>query len=182
MNRILVSMLALLGYLSPQAQIHLTQNGSVAFTSDAPLELIQAQSGELQGAINPDTYTFAFSLRIQSLDGFNSELQKEHFNEKFLESRQYPKATFSGKLIEQIDFSQNGTYDVRAKGNFHVHGVSQERIIRAQLTIQDDVWVVRSRFKVLVADHNITIPKVVYQNIAEEIEVEIQARLIPDRK
>ncbi|MEL6588529.1 MAG: YceI family protein [Bacteroidota bacterium] len=182
MNRILVIILALLGWLPTRAQIHLTQNGSVSFTSDAPLELIQAKSEELQGAINPNSYTFAFSLRIQSLNGFNSELQKQHFNEKFLESRQYPKATFSGKLIERIDFSQNGTYDVRAKGSFHVHGVSQERIIRAQLIIEDGVWIVRSRFKVLVADHNITVPKVVYQNIAEEIEVEIQARLIPDNK
>lgn len=162
------------------AQIHLTQTGRATFSSDAPLEMIQAASNELRGAINPETYTFAFSLRIVSLDGFNSELQREHFNEKFLESRFYPKATFSGKLIERIDFSQNGTYEVRAKGAFMVHGVEQERIIRATITINNGEWLVKSKFRVLVADHNITIPQVVFQNIAEEIDVEIEALLLAD--
>ncbi|MFK7921585.1 MAG: YceI family protein [Bacteroidia bacterium] len=163
------------------SQIHLTQSGFVTFSSNAPLELIQAESDELQGAIDPAKNTFAFSLRMVSLDGFNSELQREHFNEKFIESRFYPKATFSGKLIERIDFSQNGSYEIRAKGVFEVHGVEQERIIRATLTIADDIWSVKSNFKVLVADHDITIPQVVFQNIAEEIDVAIDIQLLPSQ-
>lgn len=180
MIRLLYFFLCLLATTPLLAQIHLTQTGFVAFRSNAPLELIQAESNELQGAINPKTNTFAFSLRIVSLDGFNSELQREHFNEKFLESRFYPKATFSGKLIERIDFEQNGTYQIRAKGVFSVHGVEQERIIRATVEVKDGEWIVKSQFKVLVSDHNITIPQVVFQNIAEEIEVKIEARLLSE--
>ncbi|MEL7530006.1 MAG: YceI family protein [Bacteroidota bacterium] len=180
MIRYLFFLFSLLATPPLLAQIHLTQTGKVSFSSDAPLEQIQAGSNELSGAINPDTYTFAFSLRIVTLDGFNSELQREHFNEKFLESRSYPKATFSGKLIERIDFTQNGTFEVRAKGALMVHGVEQERIIRATITINDGEWFVKSRFKVLVADHDITIPQVVFQNIAEEIDVEIEALLLAE--
>lgn len=181
MIRTLIFFFCLLATLPLLSQIRLTQTGFVTFSSNAPLEFIQAESNELQGAIDPVKNTFAFSLRMISLNGFNSELQREHFNEKFIESRFYPKATFSGKLIERIDFSQNGTYEVRAKGVFEVHGIQQERILRATLTISDDTWSVKSNFKVLVIDHDITIPQVVFQNIAEEIDVAIEAQLLPSQ-
>lgn len=162
-----------------QAQVYVTQDGQVAFSSEAPLELIQAASDELFGAIDTEKHSFAFSLRIISLNGFNSALQREHFNEKFLESELFPKASFQGKLIERIDFSEPGTYQVRAKGQFEVHGVSQERIIRATLIVKPKEVLLESHFTVLVADHAIQIPQVVFQNIAEEIEVTVQATLKP---
>lgn len=170
------------GILLPQhmmAQVYVTQEGEVSFVSDAPLELIQASSTQLYGAIDANQQNFAFSLRINSLQGFNSVLQQEHFNEKFLESEQFPKATFQGKLIEEIDFSQPGVYTVRAKGRFEVHGVSQERIIRASLTIRPQSIEIYAQFPVLVIDHQITIPQVVFQNIAEEITVTVKANLAP---
>ncbi len=56
---------------------------------------------------------------MESFQGFNSTLQREHFNENYIESDKYPEARFSGKVIEDIDFSKDGTYIIRAKGNFY---------------------------------------------------------------
>lgn len=155
------------------------KEGKIYFKSDAPLELIEASSTKLKGAINPNNQTFAFSVPNESFEGFNSALQREHFNENYMESARFPNCSFSGKIIEPIDFSTDGTYTVRAKGKLQVHGVEQERIIKATLTVKNGLVSVHSKFLVPLHEHNITIPKVVYQKIAEEINVEINAVLAP---
>jgi polyisoprenoid-binding protein YceI len=158
-----------------QAQIFQTSSATVDFKSNAPLELIEAKSVRLKGAIDTQKKTFAFSIPIQSFQGFNSALQREHFNENYLESHTFPNATFTGKIIEDLDFNKEGTYTVRAKGRLFIHGVEQERIIKSKLQIKDGQFVVNADFSVLLEEHQIRIPKVVYQKIAEEIAVHIEA-------
>ena len=147
------------------------KRGTIAFKSEAPLELIQASSGKLRGALNPGNRTFAFAVNMASFEGFNSALQRQHFNENYLESHKYPDATFLGKIIEEVDFSQNGTYTVRAKGTLKIHNIEQERIIRSTMTVTGKVIDIKAEFDVPLTDHQITIPKIVSQKIAEVIHV-----------
>ena len=79
-------------------------NGKVSFKSDAPLEVIKAKSAKLRGAIDPANQSFAWTVEIKTFEGFNNPLQREHFNENYMESKRYPKASFVGKIIEKIDF------------------------------------------------------------------------------
>lgn len=153
-------------------------SGSISFRSDAPLELIKAQSGELKGLVIPDKKQFAFIVNVKSFKGFNSPLQQEHFNENYLESNKYPVASFEGKIIEDIDFTKDGEYAIRSKGNLSIHGVVQERIIKCDVSIKNKNISVRSAFTVLLADHNIPIPKVVNEKLASEIKVDIKAELV----
>ncbi len=153
--------------------------GSIAFKSEAPLELIKASSNELTGLLDTDKKTFAFMISVNTFTGFNNPLQREHFNENYLESTKYPYATFEGKIIEDIDFSKDGNYTVRAKGNLTIHGISQERIIKSDMNIKKGKVSIQSGFTVLLADHNITIPKVVHEKLASEIKVEVKVTLIP---
>ena len=60
-------------------QVYLTYSGEVKFKSDAPLELITAASNQLRGAIDTEKRTFAFSIEMNTFEGFNSPLQREHF-------------------------------------------------------------------------------------------------------
>jgi YceI-like domain len=155
-----------------------TATGTINFVSNAELELIKASSDNLQGIIDPGTNQFAFSILVKSFEGFNSELQREHFNEKYLESDKYPRITFSGKIIEQIDYTTDGTYEVRAKGDLDIHGQKQTRIIKSTVEIIDGVLTIVAVFKVPLADHNISIPRVVNQKIATEIEVSVRADMM----
>lgn len=161
-----------------QSGLYEVAAGRIHFTSDAPLELIEARSDQLRGLIDPEKKTFAFSIPMNSFEGFNSPLQKEHFNENYVESRRYPNATFAGKIIEEIDFSQDGQYSVRAKGKLNLHGVERERIIRSDLEIKEGRILINTRFSVLLEDHDIAIPKIVYQKIAEEIVVVLETELL----
>jgi hypothetical protein len=161
-----------------QAQKRFTVTKSqMSFTSNAELEVIKAASAKVQGLIDPTSNQFAFNVDVRSFQGFNSALQREHFNEKYMESERYPKASFSGKIIEPIDYSLDGVYDIRAKGELDIHGQKQTRIIKSKLTIANGVMQIRARFFVPLADHNISIPTIVSQKIATEIEVNFEASM-----
>jgi hypothetical protein len=152
-------------------------NGLIKFTSNAELELISASSDKVQGLLDPQTSQFAFTVDIKTFKGFNSELQREHFNEKYMESERYPKAKFSGKIIEQIEFDKDGTYDVRAKGDLEIRGVKQTRIIKARISVKGENVAVESHFMVPLEEHNIAIPTIVRQKIATEIKVDFTGSL-----
>jgi polyisoprenoid-binding protein YceI len=163
-------------FLALQSQATFVANeGKVNFISNAPLEVIKASSEKLQGAIDAEKRTFLFKIPIKSFKGFNSALQRTHFNENYMESDKYPEATFKGKIIENIDLQEAGTHEVRAKGKLFIHGVEQDRIIKATLVSEKNKVKVISEFNVPLSDHNITIPKLVYQKIATEIEVRMEA-------
>lgn len=160
-------------YLSPAGHVH--------FTSEAPLELIEAQSNKLNCIIDATHRTFAFSLEIRSFDGFNSALQREHFNENYMESHKHPEATFNGKILDNVDLSKPGTYEVQAKGTFTVHGVSIEKVFKSQVVSSAEGLAISSEFSVPLAEHNITVPKIVNQKIASVILVKINAQLKPKK-
>lgn len=164
------------GYRTAFAQeIFSTETGRVHFRSEAPLEIIEASSKELKGLIDASKMTFAFSVQIRSFQGFNSPLQREHFNENYMESDDFPRATFAGKIIEQVDLTKAGEYSVRTKGKLHIHGIEQERIIKSTVKVENGRLSVKSSFTVLLQEHGISIPKIVYQKIAEEINVTVEA-------
>jgi hypothetical protein len=158
-------------------KIYSCDNGKVGFFSDAPLETISANSELLKGAIDSETRLFAFSSEIKSFSGFNNPLQKVHFNENYLESNRYPNATFSGKIIETIDFGSPGKLTVRVKGTLNIHGVERERIIRSEIDIKDKSVIIHAQFSVMLEEHDIRVPKVVNQKIAEKILVTVDAEL-----
>jgi polyisoprenoid-binding protein YceI len=155
-----------------------TTAGSIHFKSTASLEIIDATSNKMRGAVDINQNTFAFSVEITSFDGFNSALQKEHFNENYLESDLFPKATFSGKLIDKFD-STKSTQTLRAKGQLDIHGVKMERIVSVTLIKSGQNYAISSSFNIAVADHGITIPRIVNQKIAEIIMVEVKGTLKP---
>jgi len=157
--------------------LYVGNHGSIKFRSEARQELIDATSEKLKSIIDADKKTFAFSVPISSFTGFNAELQREHFNEKYMESSKFPTAFFKGKIIEDVDLKKNGTWDVRTKGILSIHGVEQERIIKATIIIRNGVLTVTSKFNVLLKDHQIKVPRVVHEKIATEIFVDVNAEL-----
>ncbi len=182
-NRIATTALALMCAFSLFSQdaentdLYRCEDGYVSFVSDAPLELITAESRSLKGLLDPEKGTFAFQLATQTLTGFNSPLQQEHFYENYIETEKYPTASFNGRIIEKVDFGTPGETEVRAKGILDIHGVKKERIIKCLLKIEADQLFATSKFNVNLDDHNITIPKLVFQKIAEEVQVNIEVNL-----
>jgi hypothetical protein len=174
---VLLFFISLLNFM-PTAQVWKCQNGKIEFNSNAPLELISAKSSELRAVIDPANGNFAFSVRNASFRGFNSVLQEEHFHESYMESHRYETSSFMGKIIEKIDFTKNGSFTIRAKGKLKVHGIERERIIQSTVQVNGQKMSVKSSFTVPLVEHNISIPKLVHQKIAEEIQITINAEFV----
>ena len=180
---LLLSFVLLIPFLSTaQDEIFIGDQGMASFVSDAPLEIIKAQSNSLKGVISPAIKGFAFSVNITTFEGFNSDIQRTHFLENYMEQKKYPQATFSGKIIEDIPFDTPGTYIVRAKGDLEIHGIRKERIIKGTLIIKNGSAHIFANFSVPASDHGIAIPKIVKQKIAEEISVSIDIQFAQGSK
>ncbi len=160
--------------LTAQEALFTGKTGIIHFKSDAALEIIEAESTQLSGAINPATNGIAFSVRLNSFHGFNSSVQREHFMENYMEATKFPVATFTGKIIETVSFAVEGQYDIRVKGILNIHGVSTERLIQGRLVSSRGVIEVSASFSVPIKEHDINIPKLLSQKIAETIYVEIE--------
>jgi len=152
-------------------------DGTIHFYSNAQLETIEAFSDNLNGVVEAETGRFAFRLSILSFQGFNSSLQKEHFNENYLESNAFEYASFEGKIIGEVDYAMDTIYNIRAKGKLEIHGETNEEIIPASIQIEGYTIIINATFNVLLSNYNIPIPKVVNRKIAKEILVEVEAKL-----
>lgn len=169
---------AVLAFKAPSGkELYEIQSAKAIFVSDAPLEIIKAENAEVSGLIDFKEKTFVVQVKNKGFQGFNSPLQQEHFFENYLEAHRFPKSSFKGKLIDPVDPSVPGTYEIRAKGWLDIHGVSQERIIKITLQVNKQQIQFKSAFVVLLADHQISIPRIVYQKIAEEIKVSVSGSL-----
>lgn len=171
--------LLLLSGFQEAPEIYLARDGKAYFLSDAPLEMISATSNSLSGALNISERNFSFAIPVNSFEGFNSSLQKTHFNTDYLEADVFPKATFKGKIIEEIDLGVPGKHRIRAKGKLNIHGVENDRIIRCDVEVKPGSIQIVAKFTVFLDTHEIKIPTIVNQKIAQEIQVEINLELKP---
>jgi hypothetical protein len=133
-------------------QIYTCRDGLTRFTSEAPLELIKAESDNTVGVLDAGTRNVAFSVFIDSFEGFNSGLQKEHFRENYMESLKYPNATFKGKIIEDIDLTKPGVSTIRAKGILNIHGTEVEKIVKVKIHVKGTEIAIETQFEVPLSD------------------------------
>lgn len=162
--------------LAQQQQQTYNGNGQVSFSAGAPLDLIKGVSSEITGSIDLETGKIHFVIPIKSFQFANS-LMQERFNDKYMESGRYSKATFTGKLI---NYALNTRKEVTAQGVLTVHGVSQKRTIKGTLIRNGNKLVLQSAFVVSTKAHHIESPKLTNAYMAENIDVQLNMLLLPE--
>jgi len=143
----------------------------VRFFSSAPIEDITAINEKASGAFDQNTTEVAFLIPIREFE-FRKSLMQEHFNENFMESDRFPEATFVGKVSGYVPGQSVG--QVQAEGELKIHGVTKS--VRVPGTIRQEgnkLWM-EAVFRVKVEDYAIEIPTLLFQNIAEEVEVTVK--------
>jgi polyisoprenoid-binding protein YceI len=174
----IISFLILLSGLSASAQgKYKITRSEVSFFSDAPLEDIGGINKETQGIVDFDTRNFLFKVPVKSFV-FESTLMEDHFNENYMESEKYPQTIFKGVLQGNYDLKKDGEYPVVAAGDLTLHGVTQKRNIPSSLIVKNGTVSLKSKFNVKLADHKIDIPTLVFEKLAETVEVKIDAALV----
>jgi hypothetical protein len=153
------------------AQKYTAEKSFIKFYSDAAIEDITAENTKVSTIFNSATGDLVFSVPMKEFQ-FEKSLMQEHFNEKYVESEKFPKATFQGKL-SGYDMNKSGAQDARAIGKLTIHGVTREIDVPGTFAVEGKKLTMKSKFMVKVADYEITIPTLVFQNIAEQVEVTI---------
>lgn len=154
------------------AQKFVTERSVITFFSGATLEDIAAKNEKGSSIINLASGEVAFSIPIKSFM-FEKQLMQQHFNERYMESDKFPKATFAGK-IEGLQTNATSIQQVKAVGKLTIHGVTQEVIIPGSIELSADGIMIKSKFVVKLVDYKIEVPKLLWQNIAEQIEVTVE--------
>ncbi|WP_215223583.1 YceI family protein [Echinicola shivajiensis] len=149
-----------------------TVSSEVSFFSSAPLEDIKANNEEVIGVFNADKGAIAFVVQIKGFQ-FAKSLMQEHFNENFMESEKYPRATFEGKVLD-YNLTESGEQQARVEGTMTIHGESQEMEATGTFEKRVDEIIMKAIFPISLEDYNISIPKILFQKIAEEVEVTVQ--------
>lgn len=158
------------------AQKYYTKEGKVNFLSKAPLEKIEAFNSKASSVLDVSTANIEFAVLIKAFK-FEKALMQEHFNENYMESSIYPKSTFKGKIsnMKDINLSKDGEYVGNITGNLELHGVTQPISTKAKFSVQAGKIKATSTLKIKVADYKISIPSVVADKIAKEVEISIEA-------
>jgi hypothetical protein len=164
------SLLCLLVNTSIAQSLFKANETKVEFFSEAPLENIEAVNTAAASMLNIDSKEIAVVVPIKSFE-FEKDLMREHFNENYLESDKFKNASFKAKINEDINLKKAGTYEVTATGDFNIHGVTKERTLKGTMVVEKKKISLDAVFNVKLEDHDIDIPKIVFENIAEVVEV-----------
>jgi polyisoprenoid-binding protein YceI len=177
-NKAPILVIAFVGLaFSVHAQKYTTDKTFVSFFSDAAIEDITAENTKTVGVFNSATGDIAFSVPIKEYQ-FEKSLMKEHFNEKYMETEKFPKSTFQGK-VTGYDASATGPQNVSTKGKLTIHGETKEVEIPGTIEKQGDNLLMKSKFIVKLEDYKIAIPQLLWQNIAEQVEVTVDFTFKP---
>ncbi|HRI26478.1 MAG TPA: YceI family protein [Chitinophagales bacterium] len=157
-----------------------TKNGHIDFFSATPMENISANNDKVVSILDTETGKLDFQVLIKAFE-FEKALMQEHFNENYMESDKFPKSTFKGQIVNlsDVNFSKNGTYQVKVSGDLTIHGVTKAVQAPGTITVKDGTITATSKFTVAVADYNIEIPKLVKDNIAKNIDINLSMNYQP---
>ena len=159
---------------------YFTKNGHIAFFSATPMENIEANNNTSTSVLDARTGKMEFAVLMKAFK-FQKALMEEHFNENYVESGKYPKASFAGAItnLDAVNFKKDGAYKVNVKGKLTIHGVTKEVEIPGTITVKNGEVKANSVFNVVPEDYKISIPKLVREKIAKQIKVSVNLDLQP---
>lgn len=171
-------LLVFTAFTSAQSSLYLTKQGKIHFFSETKLEKIEASNKTVNAVLDASTGKMEWGVTIKGFQ-FEKALMQEHFNENYMESTKFPKATFKGKIddLAKVDFKKDGTYQVKVSGDLTIHGVTKATTTEGQVIVKGSAIQLKSKFDVKFSDYKIEIPSVVKENFTSSMAVDVDATL-----
>lgn len=165
------------GSLSAQTK-KVTKTGEITFEASVPaFEEVKANSRNATFVLNTDTGEIASLILVKSFR-FKIALMEEHFNENYIESDRYPKATFKGKIDNfKLSALSESAKDFAIRGKLELHGKTKDVIIPAKIQKSGEDIVINAAFNVNVDDFGIDIPSIVSKKVSKNVNITINSTL-----
>lgn len=161
---------------SISAQEYIARQGQVTFFSYASVENIEAKNNQVLSILDLEKKEIAISMLMRAFV-FKKDLMHEHFNESYIESDIYPKASFEGTLENFNSDSEQQTLII--KGDITIHGISKSIAIKTTVQKTAEGYHLSGDFNITVSDFNIKIPPILRNNIAKVVLVKFNFQYLP---
>lgn len=160
------------------SQKMITRSGEVKFEASVPaFEEIAASTTNASCILDKATGDIAVLVLVKAFR-FKIPLMEEHFNENYIESDHYPKATFKGKILNyDVTKLTSGRATFYVEGDLTLHGVTKPIKTKMIFTTNTNQLVITSDFTVKTSDFKIKIPSLVKSKIAEVVTITLRFNL-----
>ena len=154
-----------------------TKTAAINFSATGGVEKIAAVNNEVDCKLLQDNSgQMVFALLIKGFK-FENQLMEDHFNENYMESTKFPKASFKGYITNMADvnFAKDGTYKAVAEGTLNIHGVEKKVKTTGTISVAGSKITLTSNFKIRLKDFNIT-GSYIGDKIAAEATISVNAK------
>ena len=177
MKKIIVLTLLVISQIT-SAQKYFTRTGATEFkASVAAFEPVEASNKSTTVILKSDTGDIAAQLFINAFQ-FRVALMQEHFNENYMDSHTYPKATFRGKIQDFSLANINSGKKYPLEGTLTIRGKRKEINTTVSIQLKDDTIILKSEFKLNPNDFGIKIPNIIRKKIAKQINITLHYEMV----
>jgi polyisoprenoid-binding protein YceI len=171
-----LALIALTGSLFAQKKT--TTSATVSFDATTPKDgLPKADNNSVIGSIDTKTGDVAFEAAVKNFS-FSSPKMQEHFNgANWMNSDQFPKFTFSGKIekASKIKWTKNGSYTVKVNGDMTIKGITKKISIPVKFTVSGGKAKVMTNFIITLSDYAITGQPIEAGKVSKEPKITVSA-------
>jgi len=164
---------------------YFTRNGKITFdaTSVSSPEKIIATNDKATSMLDVSTGQMEFAVLMKAF-AFEKALMEEHFNENYVESDKFPKATFKGtiKNMNDVILTKDGSYTAKIEGKLTVHGITKDVETTGTIVVKGNSITGKSDFKILLADYGIEIPSLVKDKVGKDASITVVVNYEPFKK
>lgn len=180
MKYFVVSLLMFASFSVTGQSKYITKNGHIDFFSKTSMENISAKNEQVSSILDVESGKVVVAVLMKSFR-FEKALMEDHFNENYVESEKFPKASFSGQIVDyRADIFKDGVATkVKVSGDLTIHGVKKTILADATVTKTKEGITAESEFIVKLSDFDIKIPSVVKDNISNEVKVTLKFNYLP---
>lgn len=174
---ILLVTLATINIYAAEYHVDTKKKNMVKFISDAPIESFEGVTSKIDGFIFNETDGFKnaelyFEVDMNSIET-GIGLRDRHMRDDYLHTKKYPTTHYEG-VITEVSKVSDKKYKVKAKGKMFIHGVTQDKIVEAEL-IEDSKGNLNviCKFIVALTDYKIEVPSLMFAKIDENMDLRL---------
>lgn len=160
------------------AQRKTTTSAIISFDASTSLDnLPKAENKTTIAAIDTKTGSIQFEATVKNFAFANPGMQG-HFNgANWLNSDQFPKFTFKGKIddLTKVNFSKDGSYTVPVSGDLTVKDITKPLNSQATVVVANGVISTTTAFSIVLADYAITGVPIDAGKVAKEPRITVSA-------
>jgi len=162
------------------AQKKITTSATVKFDASTSVDnLPKAENKTVIASLNTTTGALAFEAAVKNFS-FSNPMMQDHFNgSSWMESDKHPTFTYKGNITDlaAVDFSKDGTYQVKTEGTLNVKGVEQKLSAPATIVVKGGSVIASADFSIKLADFGITGVPIDGGKVAKEPKISVSAEL-----